>query len=98
MVAKRIEPKVPESQIQAEIKQYLQLKGYFVYKNHQSLGSHRGLADLTAIKNGQVIWIEVKTPKGRVSEHQEQFRTDLEHHGGRYIVARSVDDVMREVG
>lgn len=91
-------PRVLESQIQAEIKQYLQIKGWFVYKNHQSLGSYKGIADLTAIKNGQVLWIEVKTTRGKVSPYQEAFKCDIEHHGGRYIVARSVDDVMRESG
>jgi Holliday junction resolvase len=91
---KTVKPKpIPESQIQKEIKEYLQWKGWYVYKNHQSLGSHRGLFDLTAIKNGRVVWIEVKTPRGKVSPFQEQFMKEIREHGGDCIVAKSIDDL-----
>jgi VRR-NUC domain len=43
-----------------------------------------------------VVWIEVKTATGRLSEHQEQFRDDIAKQGGKYIVVRSLDDVIRE--
>lgn len=84
---------VSERQIQAAIKQYLQMRGWFVVKIHQSLGSYRGIADLYALKNGQHVWIEVKTPRGKLSKCQEQFKADIEAHGGMYIVARGVEDV-----
>ncbi len=90
-----------ESDIQAAIKEYLQWTGWFCVKIHQSLGSYRGIADLYALKDGVHLWIEVKTPKGRLSKYQEQFRDDVLAHGGTYIVARSVDDVervLREMG
>lgn len=90
--------KVTEAEIQRQIRDYLRWTGWFVYKNHQSLGSHRGLADLTAIKDGKVVWIEVKAPGGRQSEHQRRFQEELEAHGGTYILARSVEDVERALG
>jgi len=46
-----------------------------------------------ALKDGQHIWIEVKTPNGRLSEYQEKFRDDVISHGGKYIVARGIEDV-----
>jgi hypothetical protein len=64
-------------------------------KIHQSLGSYRGIADLYALKDGRSAWIEVKTPKGRQSEAQLQFEDDVKKHGGSYIVARSLEDVIR---
>ncbi|MEN6567163.1 MAG: VRR-NUC domain-containing protein [Veillonellales bacterium] len=82
-----------ESEIQSAIREYLRWHGWFVVKIHQSLGSVKGIADLYALKNGRSAWIEVKTPKGRLSEHQELFREDVVNHGGVYMVARSVDDV-----
>lgn len=82
-----------ESEIQAAIKQYLQLKGWFVVKIHQSLGSYKGIADLYCLKNGAHAWIEVKTAKGRLSEHQWKFGEDVTQRGGVYIVARGIDDV-----
>ena len=82
-----------ESDIQRAIRDYLRLMGWFVWHNLQSLGSYRGLADLTAVKNGIVMFIEVKTSRGRLTQHQKRFRDHLTRAGGRYIVARSIDDV-----
>lgn len=83
-----------EADLQRQIREALQWQGWFVVKIHQSLGSYRGIADLYALKGGRHVWIEVKMPKGRLSVHQEKFREDIERHGGRYIEARSLEDVM----
>ena len=90
-------PRVRERDIQAQIRDYLRLKGWFVLKIHQSLGSYPGVADLYALKNGVSVWIEVKTPTGRLSKVQEQFGEAVTNHGGKYLVARNLDDVIREV-
>jgi Holliday junction resolvase len=82
-----------ESDIQAGIRDFLRWKGWMVWKNHQSLGSYRGLADLTAVKDGVVLFIEVKTSKGRLSEYQQRFRDELVQAGGNYLVARNVEQV-----
>ena len=84
---------ITEAMIQKQIRDYLQLTGWFVVKIHQSLGSYKGIADLYAIKDGRSIWIEVKTTKGVLSKHQERFWDDIQLHGGEYFVARSVEDV-----
>lgn len=89
--------KITEADIQRQIRDYLRWTGWFVYKNHQSLGSYRGVADLTAIKDGRVVWIEVKKPGGRQSREQEKFQREIEAHGGVYIVARSVEDVEEAI-
>jgi len=82
-----------ESDIQAAIKDYLGWHGWFCWKVHQSLGSFKGVSDLIAVKNGKVLFIEVKTSTGRLGVHQQAFRDELTRHGGTYIVARSVEDV-----
>ena len=87
--------KVTESDIQKAIRDYLQWQGWFVVKIHQSLGSYKGIADLYALKDGQHVWIEVKTDRGRQSEYQEQFEQDIRDHGGRYIVARGIEDIEK---
>lgn len=84
-----------ENAIQSAVRDYLRFRGWFVIRNQQSLGSHRGLADLTAVKDGRVVWIEVKTRRGKLSEHQERFRDDVLQHGGEYIVVRSIEDVQK---
>ena len=86
-----------ESDIQAAIRDYLRWTGWLVWKNHQTLGSYRGLADLTAVKAGRVVFVEVKTSTGRLSEVQKRFRDDLIRAGGTYILARSVEDVERSL-
>lgn len=88
------ETKVNESGIQMQIKHYLQHNGWFVVKIHQSLGSYKGIADLYALKDGKHVWIEVKTVRGRQSEPQWYFQRDIEVYGGKYIIARSIEDVM----
>jgi len=86
--------KAKESEIQAQIKQYLQYSGWLVVKIHQSLGSYRGIADLYCLKDGEHIWIEVKTPEGKQSEAQKQFERDITSRGGKYMIARCLDDVL----
>lgn len=39
------------------------------------------------------VWIEVKTATGKQSEHQRSFQRQVEEHGHKYIVARSVEEV-----
>ncbi len=87
-------PKILEKDIRKQIQDYLRLKGYFVYYCLAGLGAYPGLSDLVAIKNGVTYHIEIKTEKGKQSEKQEQFQRDIEAAGGRYILARCVEDVM----
>ena len=43
----------PEGVILREVKYMLRLKGYRVWRNHQSLGSERGISDLMAVRKIQ---------------------------------------------
>lgn len=88
------QPTLKERDIQLAIKTWLQYSGWYVVKIHQSLGSHRGIADLYCIKGGRNVWIEVKTLAGRLSVHQEKYRAEIEAHGGEYIIARGIEDVQ----
>jgi len=47
--------------------------------------------------SGRFLGIEVKAANGRLRPAQEAFRDALKRAGGLYIVARSVDDVTREL-
>ena len=86
--------KKKETEIQNEIRDYLRLRGWFVIRHQQGLGSMKGLSDLTALKNGETVYIEVKTQKGKQSDYQKEFQREIEEHGGRYILARCLNDVM----
>ena len=58
----------------------------------------RGGADLLVLYRGTAFAIEVKRPGGRQSPEQRAFQDAWEQAGGWYILASSLDDVMREVG
>ena len=87
-------PPIKESDILKQVRQYLRLKGWLVYRMQQGLGAHRGFPDLVCVKAGACIFIEVKTRTGRLSTFQEVFRQEVESQGLRYVVARSVEDVI----
>jgi hypothetical protein len=42
-----------------------------------------------------VVWIEVKTEKGRQSEFQKSFQAQVEEAGHRYLLVRSLDAVIQ---
>jgi hypothetical protein len=54
-----------------------------------------GMPDILARgTNGAVIWIECKSPTGKLTEDQKAWQRDSERFGDIYIVARKVEDVM----
>ncbi len=83
----------PETKIQNDIRNALRLDGYIVFRHQQGLGAYKGFSDLTALKDGRTLYIEVKTPTGKQSDWQKAFQHEIELHGGIYILARSVDDI-----
>ena len=82
-----------ENEIQNEIRERLRWAGWYVIRHQQSMGSLKGLSDLSAIRNGQTVYIEVKKPGGVQSQYQKDFQAEVESHGAYYILAYSVDDV-----
>ncbi len=93
-----IKPKPPkENVIQAHIKQYLTMKGWLVIQNatyQQLVTAHKGLSDLICVREGLVLFLEVKRPGGKLSPHQEKFKEEIEAHGGNYMVAFGIDDLL----
>ena len=45
--------------------------------------------------SGRVVWIECKSPKGKMSEAQKEWREKAITYGDLFIVARSLDDVRQ---
>lgn len=91
-----------EKETQKLILDYLSAKGYLFWRNNT--GNFKGFykagilgsPDIFVVKppTGQLIGIEVKDVKGKLSEGQELFRDRLNSQGGVYVVARSIDDVI----
>jgi hypothetical protein len=93
---RKIKKITPETSEKIAIKSYLALKRYFFYHNFAGLGVYRGISDLTAIKNGQVIQIEVKKKNGIQSENQKEFQREWEEAGGIYIIG-DFDKVKEQI-
>ncbi len=90
--------KETETDILRAVRDYLRLKGFFVIRHQQGLGSHKGLSDLTVIKGGRTVWIEIKKEKGVLSEHQWKFSAEVRNRGGEYLVIRSLHEAIEVFG
>lgn len=88
----------PETIIKNQAKDWLDIKGYFHFHIAMSMGAYKGIPDRYAIKNGNAFWIEFKTPKGKLSIHQEMFKANLERQGGKYVICRVVPDDLINAG
>lgn len=52
-----------------------------------------GVPDILGIVDGRFIAVEVKGPRGRLSDSQIKFKNAFQANGGVYILARSISDV-----
>ena len=84
-----------ESQIQKKIIQRLEAAGWFVTKLIQT--STNGIPDLLIIRQGVVMFIEVKNEKGDVSPLQKIRINQIYHSGINTIIARSESDIFHLV-
>lgn len=100
--------KISETQIQKQIMDYLISQRILYWRlntqgiQHFSQGRqffkpnpNRGMADILAILNGRAFWIEVKSAKGKLSPEQILFAEKVVQQGCLYIVAKSIDDVIK---
>jgi Holliday junction resolvase-like predicted endonuclease len=85
--------KQPETAIRTQIREWLQWRGWDVTIHPQNVLSRKGFSDLTAVRHGETVYVEVKTPRGTQSDHQKAFQAAMESHGAKYLLARSVEDV-----
>ena len=83
----------PETLIRRAITEVLRLDGWDVTYHQQGPMCRKGFPDLTALKDGVTLYIEVKTQTGKQSAYQVEFERICKAHGGTYVLARSVDDV-----
>jgi hypothetical protein len=97
-----------ENTTQNTICEYLTLRRYFFWRQN-SVGAYdpvkqtfrslpkyamRGVPDIIIIHKGQFIGIEVKSKTGKQSQAQADFQAHCERNGGRYMIAKCVDDVI----
>lgn len=57
-------------------------------------GCKAGIPDILTIYQGRVLFLEVKTPKGRLHDSQRERIPEIEQAGAGVVIVRSVDDVF----
>jgi hypothetical protein len=58
------------------------------------MGVHPGFADLLLLCDGRVLFLELKSLKGRLSPAQEEFRDAVLAQGFGWALVRSLDDAL----
>ena len=86
-----------EKTIERQIRNYLTRIGAWHIKTHGNMFSHAGTPDILACVKGRFIAIEVKRPKGVISELQKANIELIKRAGGVAFIAYSVEDVERNL-
>ena len=61
------------------------------------MGVHAGWSDLVVLAEGRVVFIEVKSARGRLTERQTAFGAAVRAQGHGFAVARSVEEALGAV-
>jgi len=69
-----------ESKIQAKCIELAKDAGYMVFRNLEV--TPIGCPDLTLLKDGFYVWVEIKQESGRLSKAQEFTHQKISEHGG----------------
>jgi hypothetical protein len=82
---------VSEKEWQQTIVDAARTLGFLCYHTFDSRKSTPGYPDLTLLKHGRLIFVEVKTDKGVCSEAQQEWLTELSRTGLEVYVWRPSD-------
>ena len=93
----KIKVKITEKDLTKAIRSELKLLNIWHFKVHQGLGSVKGIPDIIACVSGVLLGIEVKTDRGKVTDHQRQQGSAIRRSGGAWIVARNVETVRSAI-
>lgn len=89
---------ITEKDIRRVCRDYLLFRGWFVFHLLQGLGCYPGLSDMVAIKDGRVLFLEIKKPIGwKRSDPQKQFQKGIEEHQGEYYLITCLEDLVEAI-
>ena len=69
---------VTEAAFQDTVIKFAEFFRWYVYHTHDSRRSQPGFPDLVLVRNGQIIFAELKSARGRVSADQQGWINELE--------------------
>lgn len=66
-----------EASLLAQVRQYAQLRGWLEMHPHDSRKSTSGFPDLTLVRSGRLVFLELKKTSGVVTAAQKQWLDEL---------------------
>jgi len=92
-------PKLTERELQAGIVRMAKQLGYLVFHTQYALGSAPGFPDLCIAGHGRVWFLEIKGPRGRVSDFQTAWIETLTAAGmdARIVFPDDLDAVLTDL-
>ena len=82
--------RMTERQFQSQVRDYARLTGWLGYHTHRSDRSDKGFPDLVLVRDRRVLWLELKSEKGRTTPEQETWLAALRQAGQDAYVVRPV--------
>lgn len=76
--AERLDRSVTEKELSAYVTELLDLHKWLWYHTYDSRRSNPGFPDIVAVRNGVILFIELKRQLGRVSQSQDDWLAALE--------------------
>jgi hypothetical protein len=91
-------PPQTEREFQEAVLDVAKRLGYRVYHTWNSMHSTGGFPDLVLVRRPRLLFVELKSQRGRVSEQQQAWLDDLRAAGQQAFVWRPADwDTIVEV-
>ena len=83
---------VTEASLEKTVEELLSLHGWLVYHTHDSRRSNPGFPDIVAVRGETVLFLELKTERGKLRKEQEAWgRALMVARDVRYMVVRPRD-------
>ena len=95
MKLKNYKLKASESDIKKLTRDYMQIRGWFIFPVVQSMGCYKGISDFIAIKAGRTVYIETKSPAGKQRPEQVTFQENIEEKGGEYFLVDCYENLIK---
>lgn len=79
---------------------YTRLQNNAIRNGHPVKNKHSktGLADIMILIQGVILFMEVKSKRGKQTDNQKDFQQAVKKHGKQiYVIVRSLEEAIREV-
>ncbi len=90
----RLDKITPETAIKEQVKDYLAFKGIFNYYILAGTATYKGLPDRVMHFKGRIVYLEIKSAKGVLSEAEREFQSQCEYDEVDYLVIRKIEDLI----